>query len=128
LLRRSAFRVIAGGLGEGGGKDPEFREQLLPPERRDGAAAEAGDRSPHPDEGEGRRRGNGPVRNAGGGDHPEADSIVNALGRLPLQEEAAAFGLAAPVFYPIGDCLAAKNVYEANRLGFNVAMDIGKSM
>jgi hypothetical protein len=53
---------------------------------------------------------------------------VNALGRLPLQEEAAAFGLAAPVFYPIGDCLAAKNVYEANRLGFNVAMDIGKSM
>ncbi len=56
----------------------------------------------------------------------EADSIVNALGRTPLQEEAAAFGLAAPVFYPIGDCLAAKNVYEANRLGFNVAMDIGK--
>ena len=56
----------------------------------------------------------------------EADSIVNALGRAPLQEEAAAFGLAAPVFYPIGDCLAAKNVYEANRLGFNVAMDIGK--
>ena len=56
----------------------------------------------------------------------EADSIVNALGRAPLQEEAAAYGLAAPVFYPIGDCLAAKNVYEANRLGFNVAMDIGK--
>ncbi len=56
----------------------------------------------------------------------EADSIVNALGRAPLQEEAAAFGLAAPVFYPIGDCLAAKNVYEANRLGFNAAMDIGK--
>ena len=56
----------------------------------------------------------------------EADSVVNALGRTPLQEEAAAFGLAAPVFYPIGDCLAAKNVYEANRLGFNVAMDIGK--
>ena len=54
------------------------------------------------------------------------DSIVNALGRVPLQEEAAAFGLTAPVFYPIGDCLAAKNVYEANRLGFNVAMDIGK--
>ena len=56
----------------------------------------------------------------------EADSVVNALGRTPLLEEAAAFGLAAPVFYPIGDCLAAKNVYEANRLGFNVAMDIGK--
>lgn len=56
----------------------------------------------------------------------EADTIVNALGRKPLQEEASAFALCAPVFYPIGDCLSAKNVYEANRLGYNVAMDIGK--
>lgn len=56
----------------------------------------------------------------------EADSIVNALGRLPLQEEAAAYALSAPVFYAIGDCLAAKTIYEANRLGYNVAMDIGK--
>ncbi len=56
----------------------------------------------------------------------EADSVVNALGRLPLQEEAAAYALCAPVFYPIGDCLAAKTIYEANRLGYNVAMDIGK--
>ncbi len=55
-----------------------------------------------------------------------ADSVVNALGRAPLQERAAAFAVCAPVFYAIGDCLAAKNVYEANRLGFNVAMDIGK--
>ena len=55
-----------------------------------------------------------------------ADSVVNALGRVPLQEEAAAYGLSAPVFYAVGDCLAAKTVYEANRLGFNVAMDIGK--
>ena len=57
-----------------------------------------------------------------------ADSVVNALGRTPLQEAAAAFAACAPVFYPIGDCLAAKNVYEANRLGYNVAMDIGKLM
>ncbi len=57
-----------------------------------------------------------------------ADSVVNALGRTPLQETAAAYARCAPVFYPIGDCLAAKNVYEANRLGFNVAMDIGKIM
>ena len=56
----------------------------------------------------------------------EADSVVNALGRLPLQEEAAAYALCAPTFYAIGDCLAAKTVYEANRLGYNVAMDIGK--
>jgi 2,4-dienoyl-CoA reductase-like NADH-dependent reductase (Old Yellow Enzyme family)/thioredoxin reductase len=56
----------------------------------------------------------------------EAGTIVNALGRKPLQKEASAYALCAPVFYPIGDCLAAKTVYEANRLGFNVAMDIGK--
>lgn len=56
----------------------------------------------------------------------QADSFVNALGRKPLQEAAAAYALCAPVFYPIGDCLAAKTVYEANRLGYNVAMDIGK--
>ena len=55
-----------------------------------------------------------------------ADSVVNALGRVPLQEEAAAYALCAPTFYAIGDCLAAKTVYEANRLGYNVAMDIGK--
>jgi 2,4-dienoyl-CoA reductase-like NADH-dependent reductase (Old Yellow Enzyme family)/thioredoxin reductase len=56
----------------------------------------------------------------------EADTLVNALGRKPRQVEASAYALCAPVFYPIGDCLAAKTVYEANRLGFNVAMDIGK--
>ena len=56
----------------------------------------------------------------------EADSVVNALGRLPLQEEAAAYALSAPTFYAIGVCLAAKTVYEENRLGYNVAMDIGK--
>jgi pyruvate/2-oxoglutarate dehydrogenase complex dihydrolipoamide dehydrogenase (E3) component len=56
----------------------------------------------------------------------EADSVVNALGRLPLQEEAAAYALSAPIFYPIGDCLTAKTIAEANRLGYNVAMDIGK--
>ena len=56
----------------------------------------------------------------------KADSVVNALGRTPLQDKAAAFARCAPVFYAIGDCLAARNVYEANRLGFNVAMDIGR--
>jgi pyruvate/2-oxoglutarate dehydrogenase complex dihydrolipoamide dehydrogenase (E3) component len=56
----------------------------------------------------------------------EADTLVNALGRRSLQKEASAYALCAPVFYPIGDCLSARTVYEANRLGFNVAMDIGK--
>ena len=56
----------------------------------------------------------------------DADTVVNALGRKPLQAQASAYAHCAPIFYPIGDCLAAKNVYEANRLGYNVAMDIGK--
>ena len=56
----------------------------------------------------------------------EADSVVNALGRLPLHDEAASYALSAPIFYAIADCLAVKNIAEANRLGFNVAMDIGK--
>ena len=54
-----------------------------------------------------------------------ADTVVNAAGRQGRQAAAAAFALCAPVFYPIGDCLAAGTVYEANRLGYNVAMDIG---
>ncbi len=56
----------------------------------------------------------------------EADSVVNALGRLPLHDEATSYALSAPIFYAIGDCLAVKNIAEANRLGYNVAMDIGK--
>ena len=54
--------------------------------------------------------------------------IANSIEKPPFKEKirVRSYGLAAPVFYPIGDCLAAKNVYEANRLGFNVAMDIGK--
>ena len=52
--------------------------------------------------------------------------MVNALGRLPLHDEAASYALSAPIFYAIGDCLAVKNIAEANRLGYNIAMDIGK--
>ena len=42
-----------------------------------------------------------------------------------LQEEAAAFAQAAPLFYQVGDCLAVKNIGEANRLGFQAGMEIG---
>ena len=54
-----------------------------------------------------------------------ADHVVIAAGMRGRQKEAAAFAQAAPQFSQIGDCLAAKNIYEANRLGFNVAMDLG---
>ncbi len=54
-----------------------------------------------------------------------ADHVVLAAGMKGRQKEAAAFAQAAPVFYQVGDCLAAKNIYEANRLAFNAAMELG---
>ena len=54
-----------------------------------------------------------------------ADHVVIAAGMKGRQEEAAAFAQAAPLFYQVGDCLAATNIYEANRLGFNAAMELG---
>ena len=55
----------------------------------------------------------------------QADHVIIAAGMKGRQKEAAAFALAAPLFYQVGDCLAAKNIYEANRLGFNAAMELG---
>ena len=54
-----------------------------------------------------------------------ADHVVVAAGMRGRQKEAAAFAGAAPLFYQVGDCLSAKNICEANRLGFNAAMDLG---
>ena len=54
-----------------------------------------------------------------------ADHVVIAAGMKGRQEEAAAFAQSAPLFYQIGDCLAVKNIYEANRLGYNTAMELG---
>lgn len=54
-----------------------------------------------------------------------ADHVVIAAGMKGRQEEAIAFAQAAPLFYQIGDCLAVKNIYEANRLGYNAAMELG---
>ena len=56
----------------------------------------------------------------------DADTVICAVGMRGLQEEAKAYSQAAPLFYQIGDCSRATNMYEANRLGFNVAMDIGQ--
>ena len=54
-----------------------------------------------------------------------ADHVVVAAGMRGRQKEAIAFAQSAPLFYQVGDCLIAKNIYEANRLGFNAAMEIG---
>ena len=56
----------------------------------------------------------------------DADTVIYAVGMKGKQEEAKAFALSAPIFYQIGDCLFPKNIYEANRLGYNAAMDIGQ--
>ena len=54
-----------------------------------------------------------------------AEHVVLAAGMRPRQREAAAFAQAAPLFFQVGDCLNARTIAEANRLGFNAAMDIG---
>lgn len=54
-----------------------------------------------------------------------ATNVIVAAGMKGRQAEAAAFSQAAPIFYQVGDCLAATNIYEANRLGFNAAMELG---
>ncbi len=54
-----------------------------------------------------------------------ADHVILAAGMKGRQKEAAAFAQAAPLFYQVGDCLAATNMAEANRLGFNAAMELG---
>ncbi len=66
------------------------------------------------------------VETPSGGDFIEADTVIYAVGQKGLKEEAKAFALCAPITYQIGDCNSPKNVYEANLLGFNVAMDLGK--
>jgi 2,4-dienoyl-CoA reductase-like NADH-dependent reductase (Old Yellow Enzyme family) len=53
-----------------------------------------------------------------------ADTVIYAVGRVPLRQEADALRFCAPVFYQIGDCLAAKNIQQATSLAFSIARDI----
>jgi hypothetical protein len=54
----------------------------------------------------------------------EADTVILATGREPLQAEADALRSCAPEFRQIGDCFIARNVLEATRMGFAVARDL----
>ncbi len=56
----------------------------------------------------------------------EADTVVYALGQVPLRNEAAALRNCAPVFFQAGDCVDAKNVYAANTTAYTIARDIGR--
>jgi NADPH-dependent 2,4-dienoyl-CoA reductase/sulfur reductase-like enzyme len=55
----------------------------------------------------------------------EADAVVFAVGQSPLRDEADVLRFCAPHFHQIGDCLTPKNIGEATRAAFNIAMDIG---
>ena len=56
----------------------------------------------------------------------EADTVVRALGRLPLWADAEELRFCATEFYQLGDCLAAKNIYEATRTAHHIALDLGE--
>jgi 2,4-dienoyl-CoA reductase-like NADH-dependent reductase (Old Yellow Enzyme family)/thioredoxin reductase len=56
----------------------------------------------------------------------EADTVVCALGRISLWADAEELRFCAPEFYQLGDCLAAKNIYEATRTAHHIALDIGE--
>ncbi len=56
----------------------------------------------------------------------KADTVICALGRLPLWENVEELRFCAPEFYQLGDCLAAKNIYEATRMAHHIALDLGE--
>ena len=55
-----------------------------------------------------------------------ADTIINALGMLPLQDEAMSFFDCAPHVHIIGDCREAKNLERAVSSAFHIARDAGR--
>ncbi len=64
--------------------------------------------------------------NTAGQQFYSADTVVCALGRLPRWAEADELRFCAPEFHQLGDCLAAKNIYEATRTAHHIALDIGE--
>ena len=56
----------------------------------------------------------------------EADTVVCALGQESVTEETEALRFAAPEFFQIGSCLTPGTIYEATRLAYNIAIDIGE--
>jgi 2,4-dienoyl-CoA reductase-like NADH-dependent reductase (Old Yellow Enzyme family)/thioredoxin reductase len=56
----------------------------------------------------------------------QADTVIYALGQIPLREEANALRDYAPLFFEIGDCVEPKNIYAANSTAYTIARDIGR--
>jgi len=55
-----------------------------------------------------------------------ADTVVYAVGQKPSREDAAALGCCAPEFHMIGDCIAPRNITDANAEAFMAARSIGR--
>jgi 2,4-dienoyl-CoA reductase-like NADH-dependent reductase (Old Yellow Enzyme family)/thioredoxin reductase len=54
----------------------------------------------------------------------EADTVVCALGQVPLWEEANALRFCAPAFYQIGDCTVPKNILQATTMADAAARNL----
>ncbi|MBN1191580.1 MAG: FAD-dependent oxidoreductase [Dehalococcoidales bacterium] len=52
------------------------------------------------------------------------DTVIYAIGRQPLFNEADALRFCAPEFHQIGDCLAPKNILQATSTAYTIARDI----
>ncbi|MBR6230365.1 MAG: FAD-dependent oxidoreductase [Lachnospiraceae bacterium] len=56
----------------------------------------------------------------------EADTVVYAVGQMPQTEAAYALADCAREFYPLGDCVAPRNIMAATQAAEQVALDIGR--
>ncbi len=54
----------------------------------------------------------------------EGDTVITAMGMRPRLEITDTLRFCAPEFYEIGDCHTPKNIYEATRSAYAIAMDI----
>jgi NADPH-dependent 2,4-dienoyl-CoA reductase/sulfur reductase-like enzyme len=56
----------------------------------------------------------------------DADTVIYAVGQIPLWDESEALNGYAPEFHIIGDALAPKNIREATKGGYFTAVNIGR--
>jgi thioredoxin reductase len=56
----------------------------------------------------------------------EADTVIYAVGQMPLQEEALALRFCAPEFYMLGDCVTPRNIYSATSTAYDIARNLGR--
>ena len=67
------------------------------------------------------------VRDAVNGEYLiPADTVIYAVGQKPLTDEAYALADCAPEFYPLGDCIAPRNILAATQEAEQVVLDIGR--